>query len=101
VSDVVLSPQTVALVGALMTTLASAIGVLFSVIVILYRQVLKDRERLIDEQGARLLDAWRQNEETQVRVVTLEAANERLQRLATDATEGWKLSVITERARTV
>lgn len=98
-SDVVLSPQTIALVGGLMGSMALALGTLCGAIVFLYRHVFQVQERLINEQGARILDAWRQDEENKTRIVTLEAANERLQRLATDATEGWKLSVLTERTR--
>lgn len=98
-SDVVLSPQTIALVGGLMTALVAAIGTLSGVVVLLYRQVLKERDRLLDERDARLMERDRDLEVKEIRVTTLEAANERLQRLATDATEGWKLSVLAERAR--
>ncbi len=105
-SDVTLSPQTVALVGTLLTSLVLAIGTLCGVIAALYRQVLKERDRLLEERDrvlaerdARLIDVWRDLEEKEIRVTTLEAANERLQKLAADATEGWKTSVIAERAR--
>jgi hypothetical protein len=105
-SDVTLSPQTVALVGTLMSALVVAIGTLCGAITVLYRQVLRERDRLLDERDrvlaerdARLVDLWRDLEEKEIRVTTLEAANERLQRLATDATEGWKSSVLAERTR--
>jgi hypothetical protein len=106
-SDVTLTPQTVALVGTLLTALVTAIGTLCGVIALLYRQVLKERDRLLEERDrvleerdARLIDLWRDLDEKETRIVTLESANERLQRLATDATEGWKASVsLAERAR--
>lgn len=100
-SDVVLSPQTIALVGGLLTTLVVAIGTLSGVVAALYRQVLKERDRLLEERDrvlaerdARLVDLWRDLEEKEIRVTTLEAGNERLQKLASDATEGWRLSVL-------
>ena len=106
-SDVVLSPQTVAMVGSLLTALVLAIGTLCGAVGILYRQVLKERDRLLDERNrvleerdARLIDIWRDLEEKEIRITTLEASNERLQKLATDATEGWKASVLAERTRT-
>ncbi len=96
-SDVVLSPQTIALVGGLMSALVVAIGALSGTIALLYRQVLKERDRLLDERNrvleerdARLVDLWRDMEEKEIRITTLEAANERLQKLAVDATEGWR-----------
>ena len=105
-SDVTLTPQTVALVGTLMSSLVLAIGALSGVIAYLYRQVLKERDRLLDERNrvleerdARLVDLWRDLEEKEIRITTLEAANERLQKLAVDATEGWKTSALSERAR--
>lgn len=105
-SDVTLTPQTVALVGTLLTALVMAIGALSGVVAVLYRQVLKERDRLLDERNrvleerdARLVDLWRDLEEKEIRITTLEAGNERLQKLATDATEGWKALVIAERAR--
>lgn len=89
-----------------MSSLVLAIGALSGVIAYLYRQVLKERDRLLDERNrvleerdARLVDLWRDLEEKEIRITTLEAANERLQRLAVDATEGWKLSALSERAR--
>lgn len=106
-SDVVLSPQTIALVGSLMTALVLAIGTLCGAVTMLYRQVLKERDRLLDERDrvlaerdARMIDIWRDLEEKEIRVTTLEAANERLQKLAADATEGWRDSVVQQgRAR--
>lgn len=105
-SDIVLSPQTVALVGTLLVSLVTAISVLCGAIAILYRQVLRERDRLLDERDrvlqerdARMVDIWRDLEEKEIRVTTLEAANERLQKLATDATEGWRDSVDQARAR--
>jgi predicted RNase H-like nuclease (RuvC/YqgF family) len=104
-NDVVLQPQTVAMVGTLLTSLVLAIGTLCGAIAVLYRQVLRERDRLLDERNrvleerdARLVDLWRDLEEKEIRITTLEASNERLQKLATDATEGWKTSVSGERA---
>jgi hypothetical protein len=96
--DVTVSLQTAALVSALIVS---------NILTILaYRQAFRDRDRLLDERGrvleerdARLVDLWRDMEEKEIRIATLEAANERLQRLATDATEGWRLSVEQERTR--
>jgi hypothetical protein len=96
--DIVVSLQTAALVAALIVS---------NILTILaYRQAFRDRDRLLDERGrvleerdARLVDLWRDMEEKEIRIATLEAANERLQRLATDATEGWRLSVEQERTR--
>jgi hypothetical protein len=96
--DIIVSLQTAALVAALLVS---------NILTILaYRQAFRDRDRLLDERGrvleerdARLVDLWRDMEEKEIRIATLEAANERLQRLATDATEGWRLSVEQERAR--
>jgi hypothetical protein len=92
----------------LMSTMA---GVLSGAVLLMrtfYRQALRDRDRLLDErervieeQGARLVDAWRETDEKESRIATLEVANERLQQLAIDATGGWKAAVIAERARTV
>lgn len=105
-NDVTLTPQTVALVGTLLTALVAAIGTLSGVVAILYRQILKERDRLLDERervlqerDARLVDIWRDIEEKEIRITTLEASNERLQQLAMDATEGWKALVVAERAR--
>jgi hypothetical protein len=99
-SDVVLSPQTVVLVGGLMSALVLAISALSGAIVFLYRQILTERDRLLterdrvlEERDARLVDLWRDLEEKEIRITTLESSNERLQKLAIDATEGWKDSV--------
>ena len=104
--DVTLSPQTTALIGTLMSALVVAIGTLCGAIAVLYRQVLKERDRLLDERNrvleerdARLVDLWRDLEEKEIRIATLEASNERLQILAADATAGWKSAVLTERTR--
>ena len=104
--DITLSPQTVALTGTLLTALVAAIGALSGVIAVLYRQVLKERDRLLDERNrvleerdARLIDLWRDLEEKEIRITTLEASNERLQKLASDATEGWRAVVTAERAQ--
>jgi hypothetical protein len=104
-SDVVLSPQTVALVGGLMSALVLAISALSGAIVFLYRQILTERDRLLterdrvlEERDARLVDLWRDLEEKEIRITALTASNERLQKLATDATEGWKESVVLSRA---
>jgi hypothetical protein len=103
-SDVVLSPQTVALVGGLMSALVLAISALSGAIVFLYRQILTERDRLLterdrvlEERDARLVDLWRDLEEKEIRITALVASNERLQKLATDATEGWKESVVLSR----
>jgi hypothetical protein len=103
-SDVVLSPQTVALVGGLMSALVLAISALSGAIVFLYRQILTERDRLLterdrvlEERDARLVDLWRDLEEKEIRITALTASNERLQKLATDATEGWKESVVLSR----
>lgn len=105
-SDVTLSPQTVALVGTLMSSLVLAIGALSGVIAYLYRQVLRERDRLLDERNrvleerdARLVDLWRDLEEKEIRITTLEASNERLQQLASEATAGWRALVVSERAK--
>ena len=105
-SDVTLTPQTVAMVGTLLTSLVMCIGTLAGVIAVLYRQVLRERDRILDERDrvleerdARLVDLWRDLEEREIRITTLEASNERLQKLASDATEGWRAVVTTERAR--
>jgi hypothetical protein len=89
--DIVLTPQTVAVVGLLLSSMVAALGITTGAIVFLYRQFLRERD-------ARMIDLWRDNERQEIRIATLEGQNERLQRLATDATEGWKLST-TERAR--
>jgi hypothetical protein len=103
-SDVVLSPQTVALVGGLMSALVLVISALSGAIVFLYRQILTERDRLLterdrvlEERDARLVDLWRDLEEKEIRITALAASNERLQKLATDATEGWKESVVLSR----
>jgi hypothetical protein len=96
--DIIVSLQTAALVAALLVS---------NILTILaYRQAFRDRDRLVDacnrvleERDARLVDLWRDMEEKEIRIATLEAASERLQKLATDATEGWRLSVEQERAR--
>ena len=105
-TDITLTPQTVTLIGTLLTALVGAIGALSAVVAVLYRQVLKERDRILDERDrvleerdARLVDLWRDLEEREIRITTLEAANERLQKLATDATEGWKASVTAGQVR--
>jgi hypothetical protein len=104
-SDVTLSPQTIALVGTLLSSLVVVIGTLAGVVAVLYRQVLRERDRTLDERNrileerdARLVDLWRDLEEKEIRITALEGMNERLQKLATDATAGWRQSV--EEART-
>lgn len=105
---ITLSVQAIALVGTLLTSLVLAIGTLCSVIAILYRQILKERDgrlderdRVLEERDARLVDLWRDVEEKEIRIIALEGANERLQRLATEATEGWKLAIDEMRATRV
>lgn len=92
-SDVILSPQTIALVGALLSALVTVICVLSGAVALLYRQVLKERDRLLDERNrvlaerdARLVDVWRDLEEKEQRIVGLEAGLERWSKLAADAT---------------
>jgi hypothetical protein len=82
-----------------MTALVTAVVTLCGAVTLLYRQVLKERDRLQEQSDARLLEAWRREEEKDIRILTLEASNERLTKLAVDATEGWKTSVTGERAR--
>lgn len=98
-SDVVLSPQTIAVVGGLMTALVTAVISLCGVIAYLYRQVLRERDRVLELQESRMVEIWKTLEEKEIRVTTLESANERLQQLAADATAGWKTSVLAERSR--
>lgn len=78
-SDVVLSPQTVALVTVLMTGLVTAI-------VALYRQALKERDRLLDEIS-------RDRDEKAIRNIALEGTIERQQLLTIDAVAVARLSV--------
>ena len=105
-SDIVLSPQTVVIVGGLLSSLVVAIGVLSGAVAMLYRQILRERDRTLDERNrvleerdARLIDIWRDLEEKETRIKALEGANERLQRLAQEATTGWKSAVDDARAR--
>jgi hypothetical protein len=77
-SDVVLSPQTVVLVGTLLTGLVTAI-------VTQYRQALKDRDRLLDEVS-------RDRDEKAIRIIAVEGMNERLQVLTVDAMAVARLS---------
>ena len=65
----------------------------------LCRQTIRDRDRLLDERGARLVDLWRDLEEKEGRISTLERGNERLTQLAVAATEGWRDAVVSERTR--
>lgn len=82
-----------------MSALVLAISTLCAAITLLYRQVLRERDRLQEHSDARLLEAWRREEEKDIRILTLEASNERLTQLAVDATEGWKILVTNERAK--
>jgi hypothetical protein len=115
-SDVVLSPQTIAVVGGLMTTMALVISALSGAIAYLYRQhaqmyerllrehdrardlLLAERDRVLAERDARLVDNWREMDGYEIRITTLEAGIERFSKLAADATEGW-LAQARERAR--
>lgn len=111
--DVTLSPQTIALVGGLMSALVVAISVLSGTVALLYRQVLKERDRTLDmqarvlaerdrvleERDARMVDIWREMEEKEIRITALEGANDRWQKLASEATAGWKASVEDARTR--
>jgi uncharacterized protein YpmB len=112
--DVVLSPQTIALVGGLLTTMALVISALSGGIAYLYRQHAKlyerlltehdqardrllaerdlrltERDRVLAERDARLVDLWRQMEGNEIEVTTRRVESERLSKLAADATEGW------------
>jgi len=112
-SDVTLSPQTIALVGGLMSALVVAISVLSGAVALLYRQILRERDRTLDmqtrvldernrvleERDARMVDIWRDMEEKEIRITALEGANERWQRLASEATAGWRTSVEDARTR--
>lgn len=70
-SDVTLSPSTLALVGTLVSGLVTAI-------ITLYRQALKERDRLLDEVS-------RDRDEKAIRIIALEAMAERQQALSIDA----------------
>ena len=103
---VTLSPQTVAIVGALLSSLVVAISVLAGAVALLYRQVLKERDRTLDERNrvleerdARMVDIWRDMEEKEIRITALEGALDRWQKLAADATAGWRSSVEDARTR--
>ena len=104
--EIRLSLQAIAIVGSLLTALAIAISVLSGAVAMLYRQVLKERDRTLDERNrvleerdARLVDLWRELEAKEIRITALEGANERWQRLAADATAGWKAAVEETRTR--
>ena len=87
-SDVTLSPSTLALVGTLVSGLVTAI-------VALYRQALKERDRLLDEVA-------RDRDEKAIRIIALEGMNERLQTLTVDAMAVARMSaerVLAEEAR--
>ena len=112
-SDVVLSPQTIALVGGVMAALVTALTTVCGVAAYLYHQdakgwhrtldmqarVLEERNRVLEERDARMVDIWREMEEKEIRITALEGANERWQRLASEATAGWKASVEDARTR--
>lgn len=105
-SDITLSPQVVALVGALLSSLVVAISVLAGAVALLYRQVLKERDRTLDERNrvleerdARMVDIWRDMEEKEIRITALEGANERWAKLAADATAGWRAASEDTRTR--
>ncbi len=94
------------LVFALVVAYLVGASVSLVALAILCRQAMKGRDRLLDERErvieelqARLVDAWREVDEKEERISTLERGNERLQRLAVDATEGWKDAVVSERMR--
>jgi hypothetical protein len=70
-SDVTLSPSTIVLVGTLVSGLVTAI-------VALYRQALKDRDKLLDE-------AYRERDESKIRVIALEGLVQQQQSLSNDA----------------
>ena len=88
-----------------LVVLLVAASVSLAAATLLWRQALSGRDRLLDERErvigelqARLVDLWRDLEEKEARITTLEHGNERLQRLAADATAGWRDAVM-ERAR--
>lgn len=104
--EIRLSLQAVAIVGMLLTSLATALATVCAAVAYLYRQdakgwhrTLEAYERVIQEKEARWVDAIRDVENKEIENTTLRASNERITRLATDATEGWKTQVIAERAR--
>ena len=97
--DIVLTPQTALVIGTLLSSLVAAIGVLSAAVAMLYRQVLRERDRVLSEKDARMVDHWRDLETAETRIKVLESANERLQRLANDATEGWKMAVAEGKSR--
>jgi cell division protein FtsL len=86
-----------AILGLAVLLAATSVSLVW--VVILCRQAIRDRDRLLDERGARLVDLWRDLEEKEARIATLERGNERLTQLAVAATEGWKDAVSAERAR--
>lgn len=87
------------LVTLILAVLLAATSVSLVWVVILCRQAIRDRDRLLDERGARLVDLWRDLEEKETRIATLERGNERLTQLAVAATEGWRDEVVAGRAR--
>jgi hypothetical protein len=105
--SITLSSQAMALLVGLLALLVVAVSILLlATTAILYRQALRERDRLLDERErvieelrARLVDLWRDLETKEDRISTLEGANERLQRLACDATDGWMQAVVAERVR--
>lgn len=78
-NDVTLNPSTIALVGMLVSGLVTAI-------ITLYRQALKERDRLLDEVS-------RDRDEKAIRIIALEGMNERQQLLTVDAVAVARLSV--------
>lgn len=88
-SDVTLSPSTLALVGTLVSGLVTAI-------IALYRQALKERDRLLDEVS-------RDRDEKAIRIIALEGMIERQQTLTVDAVAVARQlaeRLLTEEART-
>jgi cell division protein FtsL len=86
-----------AILGLAVLLAATSVSLVW--VIILCRQAIRDRDRLLDERGARLVDLWRDLEEKEARIATLERGNERLTQLAVSATEGWRDAVVSERTR--
>ena len=104
--DVVLSYSAIAVIGVLLSSLVVGISVLAGAVALLYRQVLKERDRTLDERNrvleerdARMVDIWRDMDEKETRIVALEGALDRWQKLAADATAGWREATADVRQR--
>ena len=88
-----LSVHWIGIIGLLLSSLVAAIGTLCMVITVLYRQILRERDKLLDERNrllqekeSRLIDLWRDLEERNLRIASLEAAVDRYQHLTAEVT---------------